>query len=348
MALRNRPFREAGLAALAGLTALGIALGGCNPIETWRDVQGISKNDPDPATAPFAGNMAAAEAAPYPNLGTVPPPPIRATSTTERQKLAQALVAERSATAALGARPPGAPQPASSPAKSPAPPPSPAAAAAAPVPPPPPAAATAPPPESAPAAAEKAAANKEPAARRSTRSPAEAPPQDSPLEVPQIRSRPEPETARPPLPPPRLANIPVPPPSPALPPAVAASAAPQDAPAPPTITPLVPPPVAAKPEPKRPPTPTTVATLERIDRDQITKVAALYKEQPGAVRVVAHAAPPAPGADPLAAYHTALESGQAVAKALAEAGIPANRIQTEAGPAVAGGPSGRIEIQFLP
>jgi hypothetical protein len=344
MALRNRPLR-AGLSALAGFTALGIALGaslgGCNPIETWRSVSGANKNDPDPVTAPFTGNLAAADAAPYPNLASVPPPPTRATSTAERQKLAQTLVAERSATAALGGPPPGVTQPGL-----PAP-----ASAAPPAPPPPPhpAAAAAPPPVS-PAAVtgDKAATNREPPPPRRTGTPAEAPPQDSPLQMPQVRSRPEPETARPALPPPRLATIPAPPPSPELPPAAAASATPQVAPAPPVLAPVAPPPAAARPEPRRPPVPMTVATLEQLDRGQIAQVAALYKEQPGTVRVVAHAAPPAPGGDPLAAYHAALERGQAVAKALAEAGIPANRIQTEASPAVAGGAAGRIEIQFLP
>src|SRR5215212_3135373 len=138
MALRNRPLRE-GLFALAGITALGIALGGCNPIETWRSVSGANKNDPDPATAPFSGNLAAADAAPYPHLASVPPPPTRATSTAERQKLAQTLVAERSATAALGGpsptgvtRPgvPQAPPLSAAPAAAAAPPSAPAAAAA--------------------------------------------------------------------------------------------------------------------------------------------------------------------------------------------------------------------------
>ena len=76
----------------------------CNPIETYRDVRGINKNDPDPATAPFSGNIAAADAAPYPNLASVPPPPTRATSTADRQKLTESLIAERTATAAAGRR----------------------------------------------------------------------------------------------------------------------------------------------------------------------------------------------------------------------------------------------------
>ena len=56
------------------------------------------------------------------------------------------------------------------------------------------------------------------------------------------------------------------------------------------------------------------------------------------------AAPPT--AEQLNAYRAALERAQAVARALAEAGVPANKIQTEAAPAGTAG--GRVEIQLLP
>src|SRR5260370_13151049 len=110
-ALRRARFRRGGRvfrrgAAAAGL-ALVIALGACTPaIETWREVSGVAKNDPDPVNAPFTRNLAAGETAPYPNLASVPPPPTRATTTAERQKLAQSLIADRAATeAAAGPRP---------------------------------------------------------------------------------------------------------------------------------------------------------------------------------------------------------------------------------------------------
>src|SRR5450432_3916983 len=57
---------------------LGVALAGCasaNPIEWYRSAMGVSANDP----APDAPNAAALEAGgdkPYPNLASVPPPPI--------------------------------------------------------------------------------------------------------------------------------------------------------------------------------------------------------------------------------------------------------------------------------
>lgn len=172
---------------------------------------------------------------------------------------------------------------------------------------------------------------------------------DSTLQMPQVRAAPEPETPRPALPPPRLAAVPRPALAPEPPAAAVASAVPQAAPSVPVLPPVAAPPGPPKPESKRPPAATTVATLDRVDKSQIAQVAGLYKEQPGSVRVVAHAGAPSSGGDPLASYHAALERGQAVAKALAEAGIPANKIQTEAMPATAGATAaGRVEIQFLP
>ena len=75
-------------------------------------------------------------------------------------------------------------------------------------------------------------------------------------------------------------------------------------------------------------------------------MAALYKDNPGTVRVLAYAAAPSGGGDPLDSYHAALDRAQAVAKALAEAGIPASKIQTEAAPAAGARAPGRVEIQF--
>ncbi len=98
-AQRGRFARAARLAVLVGC---GVAVAGCNSaIETVRSLRGINKNDPDPATAPFSGNMAAAEAAPYPNLASVPPPPTRATSAADRQKLTEKLITERAAAQAF-------------------------------------------------------------------------------------------------------------------------------------------------------------------------------------------------------------------------------------------------------
>jgi outer membrane protein OmpA-like peptidoglycan-associated protein len=125
--------RLAVVALLLGLTA-------CNPVDTWRDLTGVSRNDPDPDTTPNTKNLAAGEASDYPNLATVPPPPARALTAAEREKLTQSLIADRtnarhtdeqlragfSPVAAAPPPPPGAPgaqpeQVAAAPAPSPTP-----------------------------------------------------------------------------------------------------------------------------------------------------------------------------------------------------------------------------------
>jgi outer membrane protein OmpA-like peptidoglycan-associated protein len=85
---RRRARRLAVIALLLGLSA-------CNPVDTWRDLTGVSRNDPDPDTTPNTKNLAAGEASDYPNLATVPPPPVRALTAAEREKLTQSLIADR-------------------------------------------------------------------------------------------------------------------------------------------------------------------------------------------------------------------------------------------------------------
>jgi outer membrane protein OmpA-like peptidoglycan-associated protein len=79
---------------LAIMAAL-ITLADCNPVDTWRDLTGVSRNDPDPDTTPNTQNLAAGEAADYPNLATVPSPPVRAMTAADREKLTQSLIADR-------------------------------------------------------------------------------------------------------------------------------------------------------------------------------------------------------------------------------------------------------------
>jgi hypothetical protein len=341
---RRRVRQTGGFAGLLVLIALGIVLpiglAGCGAIETYRSAAGINKNDPDPRTAPFSGNLADAEAAPYPNLASFPPTPVRATSTTERQKLTQSLIADRSALAADSG--PALPRPAAG-----------AKAALANDQPANLAASLA---GAAPAAspASRTALNSAQSGHRAASEPPEPGPQNSSLQMPDVRSVPEPEAAQPPPPPAALPAVPRPAAVAVPPPAAVASAMPQPAPPVPVLAPVAPPPPAAKTEPKRPPAATTVATLDiraaatapvGQDRAQIERVAALYKDNPGTVRVLAYAAAPTGGGDPLDSYHAALDRAQAVAKALADAGIPAGKIQTEATP-VAGARAGRVEIQF--
>jgi hypothetical protein len=337
----SRKFARA--ARLAVLIGCGVAVAGCTgAVETVRALRGVNKNDPDPVAAPFAGNMAAAEVAPYPNLASVPPPPSRATTAAERRKLAERLVAEREAAAQVAAGTPTTAQPITANMVEPG-----AVAGATPV--PPRLAAASP----RPIPAHNAAAGDMPDQQRgATGDPNPVPPRDSELRMPQVRSLPEPDDPRPAPPPPRLR--PVPPPE-QPPPAAIASAAPQPAPAVPELAPIAPPPPASIGAIEPPPAiaATTVAMLDAPDPGQIAQVASRYRESaadrpPRAVRVIAYTAPPAPGADPLGLYHNALDRAQGVAKALAEAGIPEKMIQTEVKPAAGPIAASRIEIQFLP
>jgi outer membrane protein OmpA-like peptidoglycan-associated protein len=215
---------------------LGVAA--CNPVDTWRDLTGVSRNDPDPETTPNTKNLAAGEASDYPNLATVPPPPVRALTAAEREKLAQSLVADRtnarhtdeqlragfSPVAAAPPPPPG--QPTAEPeqvaaAQPPSPTPVPSASAAV---------SSAASPSAASGVNGVGAAGENPAlpsagAPRATRAggktPAEAgqglrkqgePPEPGPmessLEVPQARATPAPEQIQPAPPPPQLSTTP--------------------------------------------------------------------------------------------------------------------------------------------
>src|SRR5271169_1076054 len=77
------------------VVGLLVGLAACNPVDTWRDLTGVSRNDPDPDTTPNTKNLASGEASDYPNLATVPPPPERALTAAEREKLTQSLIADR-------------------------------------------------------------------------------------------------------------------------------------------------------------------------------------------------------------------------------------------------------------
>ena len=90
----KRPARRCAVTAmLFGAMLFGLAA--CNPVDTWRDLTGVSRNDPDPDTTPNTKNLAAGEASDYPNLATVPAPPVRALTAAEREKLTQSLIADR-------------------------------------------------------------------------------------------------------------------------------------------------------------------------------------------------------------------------------------------------------------
>ncbi len=225
------------------ILAVLLGLGACNPVETVRDWTGASQNDPDPDTTPNTRNLAAGEASDYPNLATVPPPPVRAMTAAERDKLTQSLIADRvnarhtdeqlrAGFPAVSAAPPPPPsslpparEPGDAPAAPGAPPSPPTAAASSAA----PALSATPLPSvvSSPGGArgEQAAAlpsNNAGSPRRASGKtlaapgeglrkqgePPESGPLESSLEMPQARAMPQPEEIQPPPPPPQLPATP--------------------------------------------------------------------------------------------------------------------------------------------
>jgi outer membrane protein OmpA-like peptidoglycan-associated protein len=182
-------------------------------------------------------------------------------------------------------------------------------------------------------------------------------PLNSTLQTPTVGNLPGVEASRAAPPPSHPAAMPQPAPS-ALPQAAVQSGNPQ--PAPPTATlppPQVSPQVAAMPPPKLPPVPVTVASLDISPgssglpgdaQSRLADVVAQYKAKPGIVRIVSYAAPGTGGAEQLNSFRSALDRAQTVAKELAGAGIPADKIQTQAAPSSDSAPAGRLEIQLLP
>jgi outer membrane protein OmpA-like peptidoglycan-associated protein len=395
----------AGRALVPAGLALLVTLGACNPVATLRDLSGASKNDPNPATTPNTKNLAAGEAAPYPNLATVPSPPTREMTSAELQRLTQSLVADRAnakytdqrlrAGSAAAEPPPVRPGPTAGAALTAVTLPASPSARAAPMPAPkaPPsivqAAAAAAPPAAGPAspvaigvgalrASETAtkpamtanqavqgtaAPNGMVSGLRKPGQPPEPGQMESSLVSPQIPETPQPEPPQPPPPAPRLAAIQaakgsdvahLPPPA-AAPPPIAAVA----------VQPPPPLPVVASPPPTRaaitppagetrapPATSTSVAeitfaagskSLSDGDVEALKRVATLYREHPGKLRVVGYVWVVG-AADPLGTFSTALDRAQAVAAALTKTGIPAAKIAVEAAPAKAAAAGDHAEV----
>jgi outer membrane protein OmpA-like peptidoglycan-associated protein len=363
-----------------------LGLGACNPVETFRDWTGASQNDPDPETTPNTRNLVAGEASDYPNLATVPPPPIRAMTAADREKLTQNLIADRANArhtdeqlragfpAVSAAPPPPPPVPAvteggdaqAKPSAAGAPS-SPASSAA-------PAASAAPTPEP---AAGKTLAQPGQGLRKQGELP-EPGPMESILEMPKARATPTPEQIQPAPPPPQLPSTPrvvsaasAPPtaPLPGTPltrtplPDAAGSAAFQPPPAPPVLPPLPPSRSAAagtgtsNPKPSAVTAATPIAeikfgagstSLTDEDRRALETIVPLYQQNPGKVRIVGYAGAGSGAVEQLNSFHTALDRAQAVAAALTRAGIPSDKIQVEAAPAGADSGESRAEVLLGP
>lgn len=335
--------RQGGIAiAMLALAALA----GCNSlIGAYRNMRGLSQDDPNPATAPNAKNFARAEVEPYPNLATVPPPPSDALTAAARAQLMRTLTRSRTAleatgrTLRAGGRAGGqmafaAPPPLSLPPGTGSNPPAPQGL--------------------------RSGAKPElgPGPRKSGEPPLPGP-RESPLVSPRIAVLPQPEASRPALPPPHLAAVP--PPAPVargttLPGGAALATADLRPPPPPPFVPLAPPPPVL---PAKPPATTAATELAEIrfpadatglapgDRAIIIRIAALAHRRPGTLRIVSFAGGGGTHRQ-LESFRTALDRAQAVAAALARAGVPAARIRTEAAPAGAGSGGARAAILLEP
>lgn len=356
---------------LVVLGATLLVLSGCssvpdavNPISWYRGITGASKND-DLGKDQNQQNLQEGSNEPYPNLGNVPQAPETALSGIDRDKLVNSLIADRNnaqysnedlhpGRAAVTAPPPAPPTPAAPPAAAPATPRTPPASAAVPSPPPPTVQAQAAPPSAPVASATPrgTSAQSPPPQGAPKRPPAhgsEAPPAESSLTSPKVKSVPEGEAVTPPPPPPQIS-----PPQ---------NIAPQNskvaAPPPPATVPgLKAPNVPARETSAPPSTPNTAtsrrpaisyrvadvaftrgsALLSDKLRDTIAAIVKLHNDNGGMIRIVGHGE--AAGSNTAVAGLTlALDRAQAVAIALTDAGVAAKDISVEAAPVAARGGS---------
>src|SRR3984893_16915052 len=354
---RRKVHRIAMLAAMLGLVA-------CNPVETWRDWSGASKNDPDPETARNTQKRAAGEAADYPNLASVPPPPNRALTAAEREKLTQSLIADRTNAKYSDERLRAGFPAVSAPA--PPPPPPPAVANTAPGKPgesaaPPPAPAPTPAPGSGEALAAPAPTSGQ--VLRKSGEPPEPGPMESSLEMPKVRSTPNPEQIQAAPPPPYPTPAPTAanaapatprlqsPPAPAPLPAALDSTAHHAPPPPPVLAPLGGSGRAVRKAPRAAAGPgaelgfaADSTSLSAEDRQTIGKIVPLYQQNPGRIRIIGYAGAGSGAVEQLNSFRAALDRAQAVAAALTQAGIPSDRIAVEAAPSGSNTPENRAEV----
>jgi outer membrane protein OmpA-like peptidoglycan-associated protein len=377
-----RPIRMPGRRKIRGdfralcAVAAAATLAGCsslpnyaNPIEWYRDVTGVSKNDVEDQGARNDANLEAGGHEPYPNLASVPQPPDTAMSTVDREKLQQGLVADRANArysdqqVLQGKDVPPLPGPAPTVALAP---PS--------TEPPPPGPGPAP---TAPQGSGQAQPTKGSA----------PPPQESPLVSPSIGNLPQgqqPRAAPPPpggmqparqvaavspppqpaaavSPPAKQAAAPSPPPqvaTPSPPPKQVAAVPPPLTPLPPYVDPALEPSVMRTPGGKHAAVTLEAAeiafsgggkTLSPTDNQRLSETATLQKQGGGSLRIIGYAARgsgPKAAEQELQSFGDALDRANAVAAELTRLGVPTSRITVQAAPAMVQGglPPGQVVV----
>ena len=356
------------VAAAAGLAGCSSLPNYANPIEWYRDITGVSKNDVQDQGARNSANLEAGSHEPYPNLASVPQPPDTAMSTVDRDKLQQGLIADRAnarySDQQLQQGKDVPPLPGTAPK---------VALAAPSTAPPPPGPGPAP---TAPQGSGQAKPTKGSA----------PPPQEAPLASPSIGNLPQGQQPRAAPPPPsgmQPARQQAAPASPPPQPAASTSPPPQQAasPTPPQVAAASPPPrqVAAVPPPPPPSTfvepsvePSVMRapggkhaavtleaadisftgdnkTLSAADNQRLSEAASLQKQGGASLRIIGYAARgsgPKAAEQELASFGDALDRANAVAAELTRLGVPTNRITVQAAPASAQGglPPGQVVV----
>jgi len=334
------------------MLAVSVGLGGCsmpdwaNPVEWYRDVSGASKDDPKP-DARNTQNLKKGGEQPYPNLASVPPPPTNALSSAEREKLRNSLAADRAnakyldssdqyvpAPPKVVSSPPlSAPESAEAPAASPAP--------------------VQAPPVSAPAPAPTRSSLGPSSAQRGT----EAPPQESSLTPPSVRSVPQGDTPRSAPPPP--AGVPVRAQSQA---SQAVQQAPPPQPPQPQQSAALPPPDPGSAGGGATPPGGVGVTLGSIQFTgnsaklspellaQVREIAAAGQQNGGGtIRVTGYSEPKGDQdtmARQLASFNLALDRARAVAAVLTQNGVPLRSVEIGASPPPPGQSGGGVEVSL--
>jgi outer membrane protein OmpA-like peptidoglycan-associated protein len=341
-----------------------------NPIEWYRDITGVSKNDAEDQGARNSANLESGGNEPYPNLATVPQPPDTAMSTVDREKLQQGLVADRANARYSDQQlqqgkdvpplPGTAPKVALAPPSTEPPPLGPAPATTAPqgsgqaqptkgsAPPPQESAVVPPSIANLPQGQQPRAAPPPPSGMQPARQVAAASPPPSPPTQPPSQPT---QSAATTSPPPQVA-VPSPPPKQvaALPPPLT--------PLPTYVDPALEPSVMRTPGGKRAAVTLEAAeiafsggtkTLSPSDSQRLSETAALQKQGGGSLRIIGYAARgsgPKAAEQELQSFGDALDRANAVAAELTRLGVPTNRITVQAAPAMVEGglPPGQVVV----
>ncbi|MDE1931764.1 MAG: OmpA family protein [Alphaproteobacteria bacterium] len=312
------------------IAAAALPLAGCshvpdavNPVAWYRDAAGTSHDDAQDVNQRNQQNLEAGSKQPYPNLATVPNAPSQATSTIDRDKLVQGLIADRANAKYNNEQLQAGSQLAS-------------------IAPPPPPVKLSPPGTPATAAVSPPSGAATPPPSTTTARGPQQPPAESTLASPTMPTTPQGQVPAPPPPAPEVART-SPPPAPTIP--SAAPSAPQ----------LTPPagvraggqPSLAMRTPAKAQNPISVSVgdvafaqgssdLAETQRSALAEIAGLYKQTGGDIRIVGHSEPGHSNdaiRQRLAGLDLALDRANAVAQALTKMGVPAHNIRVEAAPA---------------